>query len=201
MLSYIPYKRITKAITGGLALCLLCSLLGVTGQAQGVREDVVRLHVLANSDSTADQTVKLQVRDAVTALAADWESATPEQARQMADSHLSHIQEVAQQVVVDAGYDYPVTAEQTRMYFTTRQYGDVTLPAGTYDTVRVTLGEGKGQNWWCVVYPPLCVGSATQGSTVLDQGQQAFVTGGNYEVKFKVVEWVESFFEIFRKKV
>lgn len=197
MLSYIPYRRITKAITGGLLLCLLCSLLGVTGQAQGVREDVVRLHVLANSDSTADQTVKLQVRDAVTAVAATWESATPEQARHMADSHLSHIQEVAQRVVRNAGCDYPVTVERTNMYFTTRQYGDVTLPAGTYDAVRITLGEGKGQNWWCVMYPPLCVGAA-QGSALSDAGQQTFISGDGYEVRFKVVEWVESFFQIFR---
>ena len=202
MLSYtIPYRRITKAITGGLVLCLLCSLLGVTGQAQGVREDVVRLHILANSDSTADQTLKLQVRDAVVAATAGWQAETPEMARTTATQDLPHIREIAQQVVADAGYDYPVEVELTRMYFTTRQYGEVTLPAGMYDAVRVTLGEGKGQNWWCVVYPPLCVGAATEGTDRLDTPQQAFVAGDDYQVRFKVVEWVESFFEIFRKKV
>lgn len=200
MLSYniIPYKRITKAITGGLVLCLLCSLLGVTGQASGVRENVVRLHILANSDSTADQTVKLKVRDAVTQATAGWQAATPEEMRQVAAEDLSRIQKVAQQTVREAGYHYPVEVELTRMYFTTRQYEDTTLPAGMYDAVRVTLGEGKGQNWWCVVYPPLCLGAATIPDESLTEGQQDFVSGGQYQVRFKVVEWVESFLQIFR---
>ena len=187
-----------KAITGGLLLCLLCSLLGVTGQAQGVREDVVRLHILANSDSTADQTVKLQVRDAVVAATAGWDLEDPALARSVATRDLEKIQAIAEQTVADAGCHYPVNVELTRMYFTTRQYGEVTLPAGIYDAIRVTLGEGKGQNWWCVVYPPLCVGAATEGAHGLDSRQQAFVNGGDYAVRFKVVEWLESFLEIFR---
>lgn len=194
----IPYRRIIKAVTGGLALCLLCSLLGVYGQADGVREDVVRLHILANSDSTADQTVKLLVRDAVVAATEGWAADNPEQARSAAADQLPQIREIAQQTVADAGCDYPVEVEMTRMYFTTRQYGDTTLPAGMYDAVRVTLGEGKGQNWWCVVYPPLCVGAATEGVEALDRRQQTFVTGDTYEVRFKVVEWVESFLQLFR---
>lgn len=194
----IPYRRIIKAVTGGLALCLLCSLLGVYGQADGVREDVVRLHILANSDSTADQTVKLLVRDAVVAATEGWAADNPEQARSAAADQLPQIREIARQTVADAGCDYPVEVEMTRMYFTTRQYGDTTLPAGMYDAVRVTLGEGKGQNWWCVVYPPLCVGAATEGVEALDRRQQTFVTGDTYEVRFKVVEWVESFLQLFR---
>lgn len=194
----IPYRRIIKAVTGGLALCLLCSLLGVYGQADGVREDVVRLHILANSDSTADQTVKLLVRDAVVAATEGWAANNPEQARSAAADQLPQIREIALQTVADAGCDYPVEVEMTRMYFTTRQYGDTTLPAGMYDAVRVTLGEGKGQNWWCVVYPPLCVGAATEGVEALDPRQQTFVTGDTYEVRFKVVEWVESFLQLFR---
>lgn len=194
----IPYRRMIKAVTGGLLLCLLCSLLGVAGQAQGVREDVVRLHILAHSDSTADQTVKLQVRDAVVAATGGWETADPEDARAVAAGDLDRIRQVAQQTVAAAGCDYPVAVEMTRMYFTTRQYGDTTLPAGMYDAVRVTLGEGKGQNWWCVVYPPLCVGAATEGANALDSRQQAFVSGDTYAVRFKVVEWLESFLQIFR---
>ena len=198
MRSYIPYRRIVKAVTGGLVLCLLYSLMGVAGQAQGVREEVVRLHILAHSDSTADQTVKLQVRDAVVAAADGWEADGPEATRAVAAADLERIRQVAQQTVAAAGCDYPVAVEMTRMYFTTRQYGDTTLPAGMYDAVRVTLGEGAGQNWWCVVYPPLCVGAATEGTDALGSRQQAFVSGGAYEVRFKVVEWLESFLQIFR---
>lgn len=195
------HRRLVKAVTGALVLCLLGSLLGVYGQAQGVRDSVVRLHILANSDSTADQTLKLQVRDAVTAAAADWPltADNAEEAAALARESLPHIQAVAQQTVSAAGYDYPVAVELDDMYFTTRQYDTVTLPAGTYRAVRVTIGEGRGQNWWCVMYPPLCVGSGADLSDALSAGQQDYVQGGErYRVRFWLVEWVESFLQMFR---
>ena len=132
-------RRILKAICGGLVLCLLLSIGGVYGQAKGVREEVLRLHILANSDSTADQTVKLQVRDAVTAAAAGWldGAADAEDALAMAQAQLPRIREAAQEAVAAAGADYPVKVETVRMYFTTRQYDTYTLPAGMYDAVRI----------------------------------------------------------------
>ena len=195
------HRRWIKAATGALALCLLCSILGIYGQAQGVRDSVVRLHVLANSDSTADQTLKLQVRDAVTEAAADWplEAEDADQALALAKERLPHIEAVARQTVAAAGYDYPVTAQLDDMYFTTRQYDSVTLPAGIYRAVRVTIGEGKGQNWWCVMYPPLCVGSGTDLSDTLSPQQQEYVQGGTrYRVRFWLVEWMETFLQMFR---
>lgn len=197
-------KRVIKAVTGGLILCLLLSVGQLYGQAAGVREAVVRLHILAHSDSTADQTLKLQVRDAVVEAAAGWLDGadSPAAARTLAQERLPQLQEVAAQTVEQAGYDYPVAVEMTRMYFTTRRYDTVTLPAGMYDAVRVTIGNGAGQNWWCVVYPPLCAGAATDRrslSQVLDPRQEALVQGAErYIVRFKVLEWVESFLQIFR---
>ena len=144
----ILYKqRWIKSVCGGLALCLLLSIGGVYGQAAGVRDTVVRLHILANSDSTADQTLKLQVRDAVTAAAADWRADNPAEARQMAQAQLPHLEAVARDTLLEAGCDDEVAVEFTRMYFTTRRYGSTTLPAGMYDAVRVTIGAGAGQNW------------------------------------------------------
>ena len=186
-------RRIIKAICGGLALCLLLSIGGVYGQATGVQQEVVRLHVLANSDSTADQTLKLQVRDAVTAAAAAWHADTPAAARRQAQEALPHLQAVAQDTLRQAGCHDAVQVEFTRMYFTTRQYGSTTLPAGMYDAVRVTIGEGKGQNWWCVMYPPLCVGGATTQNTL-----SPATNSQPYTLRFKVVEWVESFLQLFR---
>lgn len=193
MLFYIPYRRIIKAVCGGLVLCLLLSIGGVYGQAAGVREQVVRLHILANSDTTADQTLKLQVRDAVTAATADWTADSPAAARRIAQESLPRLQAVAEQTVRAAGCQDPVAVEMTRMYFTTRQYGTTTLPAGMYDAVRITLGEGKGQNWWCVAYPPLCVGGAAGRDTL-----SPITEGEPYVLRFKVVEWIESFLQIFR---
>lgn len=195
------HTRIIRAVTGGLMLCLLCSLVGVYGQAQGVRDSVVRLHILANSDSTADQTLKLQVRDALTDAAAGWLDGAENsaQALTLAERHLPQLQAVAEQTVAAAGAAYPVRVELKNLYFTTRQYDSVTLPAGRYDAVQVTLGEGRGQNWWCVVFPPFCAGAATRAETVLSPGQQAYVENGSrYEVRFKVVEWLESFLQLFR---
>ena len=195
------HRRWIKAATGALALCLLCSILGIYGQAQGVRDSVVRLHVLANSDSTADQTLKLQVRDAVTEAAADWplEVENADQAAALARERLPQIQAVAQQTVAAAGYNYPVTVTLDDIYFTTRQYDTVTLPAGIYRAVQVTIGEGKGQNWWCVMYPPLCVGGATGGPESFNSAQQDYVQGGTkYRVRFWLVEWVETFLQMFR---
>jgi len=191
-------RRVIKAICGGLILCLLLSVWGVYGQAAEVREDVVRLHILANSDSTADQTLKLQVRDAITRAAADWAAADPAAARELARDELPRLQAVAQQTVRDAGCNHPVAVEMTRMYFTTRQYGAVTLPAGMYDAVRVTIGAGAGQNWWCVVYPPMCVGGAADGDAPAQMPDMLTGDGERYILRFKLVEWIESFLQLFR---
>ena len=198
-----PYKKAIKAVTGGLILCLLLSIGGLYGQCEGVREQVVRLHILAHSDSTEDQTLKLQVRDAIVAAADGWgDTLSPAAALAQAEYRLPDLQALAQQTVWDAGYDYPVTVELTRMYFTTRQYDTVTLPAGMYEAVRVIIGDGNGQNWWCVLYPPLCLGAATDRdlAQVMGTGQAALMTGGQqYILRFKVVEWFEMLLQPFRK--
>ena len=197
-------KRWVKAVSGALVICLMLSVCQLHGTCQGVRDNAVRLHILANSDSAEDQALKLKVRDAVLALSADWqeEAATAADALVLAESRLPAVQATAQAVVAAAGYDYPVTAEVCRMYFTTRQYDTLTLPAGTYDAVRLQIGAGEGQNWWCVMYPPLCVGAATdrrQATSLWSDNQQELVKNGDrYVVKFKVVEWVQSLLSKFR---
>ncbi len=190
-------RRLLRAGIGGLTLCLLISLCGFYGRCTGVRESVVRLHILANSDSDEDQALKLKVRDAVVEAAAGWldGAENADEALTMAQERLPKLKAVAQQTVTDAGYDYPVDATLCTMYFTTRQYDTITLPAGVYEAVRFTIGSGEGKNWWCVVYPPLCAGAAMQRKTlddVLDSEQVAMVTDGErFEVRFKVVEWWE----------
>ncbi len=198
-------KRFLRAGVGGLVLCLLISLCGFYGRCTGVRESVVRLHILANSDSEEDQALKLKVRDAVVEAAAGWldGAENAEEALTMAQERLPELKAVAQQTVTDAGYDYPVDATLCTMYFTTRQYDTVTLPAGVYEAVRFTIGSGEGKNWWCVVYPPLCAGAAMGRRTlsdVLDSEQVTMVTEPErFEVRFKVVEWWENFVDRLRR--
>lgn len=197
-------RRGIAAVGGGLVICLLLSLCGLYGQCEGVRNGVVRLHILANSDSEADQSLKLQVRDAVTEAAAGWldGAENAEEAMVLAEEALPRLQAVAQETVTAAGYDYPVRAELCEMYFTTRRYDAVTLPAGNYRAVRLSIGAAEGKNWWCVVYPPLCAGSATDRrglSDVLTAPQQKLVEGGGrYVVRFKLVEWFEQILRYFR---
>ena len=197
-------KRWIKAVSGALVICLTLSVCQLHGTCESVREDVVRLHILANSDSAEDQALKLKVRDAILEASADWQevAATPEEALALAKARLPHIQAVAQEVMAAEGYTYPVRAEVCRMYFTTRQYDTVTLPAGQYDAVRISIGEAEGQNWWCVMYPPLCVGAATnrkKATALWSDNQKKLVQGDSrYAVKFKVVEWAQKIFSWFR---
>lgn len=200
---YLSKRRWIKAICGGVVLCLTLSIGGLYGQAATVRESVVRLHILPHSDTTADQTLKLQVRDAVTAAAAGWldTAADPEEALATAREQLPRLQAIAEEVVQEAGCAYSVKVSLERMYFTTRQYGTLTLPAGMYHAVRITLGDGAGQNWWCVAFPPLCVGGAADEAGWRQAGLDppALTRGGSpYILRFKVLEWVESFLQLFR---
>ncbi len=195
--------RLIKAAAGGLALCVLLSVCGFYGNWQHIRDSVVRLHILANSDTTADQVLKLQVRDTVAETTAELMEGVvdADEALAAVREHLPQIEAAAQQTVRSAGYAYPVRAEVCEMYFATRQYEHATLPAGMYDAVRVTIGAGKGQNWWCVMFPPMCAGTATERAfeDVLGADQQAMVSQGDrYIIRFKIVEWIESFFQLFR---
>lgn len=191
--------RWVKAIAMGLFLCMILSLCGFSGDCTDLRDRVVRVHILAHSDSAEDQQLKLQVRDAVVkSSAALFEGiTTADEAMAAAKTHLPDLQRVAQETVAAAGYDYPVTAELTNMYFSTRDYDDGRFPAGVYRALRIVIGDGKGKNWWCVAFPPICLGSATDHtadlSDVLTDGQQEMVEHANrYAVRFKVVEWFES---------
>lgn len=192
-------KRWTKAVAGGLVLCLLLQVLGFAGSSAGIRERVIRLHVLAHDDSDAEQALKLKVRDAVSEAAAVLVGGVTdrEEALRRLRDGLPQLAEAGQACVREAGYAHTVRAELTEMYFTTRAYEEGTYPAGVYDALRVTIGDGAGRNWWCVLYPPLCVSAAMKSPTaedVLTKSQRQVVSTPRYAVRFKVVEWWESLF-------
>jgi len=171
-------------------------------------DSVIRFHVIANSDSQADQALKLAVRDRVLARAEAIypENATLDEAQAALEGHLNLLAAAGREVVEEQGYDYPVTAQLTDCWFPTKEYEGFALPAGSYTALRVTIGEGKGQNWWCVAFPPLCLGAASEtvdqaleaGHFTPDQG--ALITSENegYVLKFKAMEWLgelQGFFE------
>ena len=165
-------------------------------RCEDVSDKVLRLHVLANSDSEADQALKLQVRDAVLEASADLfrDLGTKTEAMDAVSSQKEALQAVAQRTVEENGYDYPVTVELTETYFNTRTYEDITMPAGYYDAFQVKIGAAAGKNWWCVLFPAICVPAATgpQLDDVLTDAELELVQEDGYEIRFKVVEWYEA---------
>lgn len=143
------------------ALSLMTGAMALRTQDQ-LAEKVVRLHVLANSDSPEDQALKLEVRDVVLERAEALLSRCGgrQEAESLLRGQLLEFEDLARQVVRNAGYDYPVTVELAETRFPTREYDSFTLPAGNYLALRVLIGEAAGQNWWCVVFPPLCAAAS-----------------------------------------
>lgn len=186
-----------KALILAVVLMMLCTITGFAGQCETISDRVLRLHVLANSDSQEDQALKLKVRDKVLECSAYMldDAQDLNQAEALTEQNLQDIQKAAQEEVYRQGYDYPVKVELTSMHFNTRVYETVTLPAGEYDALRVSIGEAQGHNWWCVMFPPMCLPAAEESKElqdVLDPAQMEIVEGGSqYEVKFKTIEVLE----------
>jgi len=136
------------------------------------KEDVIRLHVLANSDSTADQQLKLKVRDAIITYLAPYLEQVSEKdvARSIVLTHQNQLLDVAKQVLIMNGADYPITLETGMYDFPIKSYGNLVLPAGKYEAVRVLIGQAEGKNWWCVLFPPLCFVDITNATAIPAQG-------------------------------
>lgn len=162
---------------------------------------VIRLHVVAHSDSEEDQALKLLVRDAVLEKAAPLlEGADGRAAAERALApRLDELARAGAEVLAAEGCGDAVTVALADQWFPTKAYDGFSLPAGRYRALRVTIGEGAGHNWWCVVFPPLCLGSVTEQSVetvageALSEDQVALITGqdGGYVLKFRIIEWWE----------
>lgn len=179
------------------ALCALCVSLCVGTWAQVRQRDIssslVRLHVIAASDETAEQELKLRVRDNVLEYLTPVldKAESPEEAQRIINGELTSIKAAAEACA--GGRSVSVTLGQE--YYPTREYEGFTLPAGQYQSLRVILGEGKGHNWWCVVFPPLCVSAAEQNKALdaMSEPERGLITEADgYELRFRIVElWGE----------
>jgi len=190
-------RRWELALLLALAAAILWGAASLSRQ-EDLGRKVIRLHVIANSDSPEDQALKLRVRDRVLARAQELleQSADMAQAREVLTSALPELTREAQQVLAAAGCGDGVRARLEPAEFPTKDYDGFSLPAGKYLALRVIIGEGRGQNWWCVVFPPLCLGSVTETAAQaaaeggFSQEEIALLTGeeGGYVVKFKAIE-------------
>lgn len=202
----MKHKRSSHSYPLDLALALslaLCFLAAACGQfcrdcreAQGA---VLRLHILANSNSAEDQQLKLRVRERLLEEGANWfsPSSNKEEAQAALQERLPQLAALAEEELRAAGCDATVAVELRHETFPRRCYGDYTLPAGDYDALRVLLGEGEGQNWWCVLYPNLCLPAAWEQQP--DEAAEApaalepFYQPGGYEPRFALVELFQRF--------
>lgn len=155
------------AILLGLLYCVLTAKpnADIATLQSGIADRIVRFHVIANSDSEEDQTLKLKVKEAVVSYTKPLlaNSADINESRQLLLNEQEHIRTLAQQVVTENGYDYPVHVELTKTYFPTKSYGSYTFPPGQYEAFEVKIGNASGKNWWCVLYPPLCFIDVSHG--------------------------------------
>ena len=191
------YQIAEISIAVGLIISIVFSFVNFGAECGNIRNNVIRLHVLANSDSEKDQNVKLLVRDALLSCGSEIFSGTVsrDNAEECLTREKNLLTEKANKVLKENGFEYKAEIVITDEYFQTRDYEEFTLPAGEYKALKVVLGKGEGHNWWCIMFPPLCLPAATEKTnTEIILGNDSVEIISNpvkYEMKFKVIEIVE----------
>ena len=189
--------KIRISIVIGIVTAVIFSICSFAKTSEEIRSDVLRLHVIANSDSSVDQNLKLRLRDYILEEGEDIfdGSVNVENAVKKIEPKLAELEKSAETFVKNAGFDYDVKITLSNEYFTTRTYESVTLPAGKYLALRVVIGSGEGHNWWCVMFPPMCVPAADKKDEIenvfTDKEIKLVESKPKYEPRFKVVEIYE----------
>lgn len=152
-----------------------------------IAKSVIRLHVIANSNEEADQALKLKVRDRILKEAAGifTTALEPEEALKKATKEKSRLLSAAKQVIKENGYNYNVEIQTGNFTFPAKNYGEIMLPAGNYDALRIVIGEGKGKNWWCVMFPPLCL---AKGTVKVSKDSDAYLKSHLTESEYKLIK-------------
>lgn len=194
---------------------IVCASSYVSAVSSNISSSVFRLHVIAHSDSCEDQNLKYIVRDRVLDYMnslVDSDVSSKDEIMKVVSDNLESFKSIAQNTVYENGYDYKVSVEIGNFAFPTKSYGDIALPAGYYDALRVSIGDAKGKNWWCVMFPPLCFVDVSSGivpedsketlEESLSDEEYELISGSSteFEVKFKFVEFFENFKNTFAQK-
>lgn len=202
-------RKIAKILCTCIILLTPLWLLSVIADRQTLSQNLIRLHVVADSDSEADQNIKLQVRDAITAslqpAMADLQDT--QQAQEYLRNHLAELEQIANQTLKEAGSQDQAAVTLEEEAFPVRHYDTFSLPSGVYQSLRITIGEGQGQNWWCVVFPSLCLPAAgedfsdTAAGAGFSEGLGSTLQGEQpYQVRFFLLDLlgkVQNFFHSF----
>ncbi len=199
-------KKWEVALIAAFVITALCagSIGSVAAEQRELSDKLIRLHVIANSDSEADQALKLKVRDAVTGeLEAMLKSAgSRDEAAETLRENLQLISRLCEDTIIREGYDYTVNVTLGVENYPTRVYDTFSLPAGEYQSLKITIGSGEGKNWWCVVFPPVCYTAATKedlSEMDFSDDEVELITddGGEQVFKFKILEWLSELKNLF----
>lgn len=196
MVAKISKKAFEWALVFGFVCSVFWSMASFDANCEELRDNVLRLHIVANSDSTADQELKIEIRDEILKQSETlFEKSTDlNSALKNAEENLEIYEEIANRVIEEQGFNYSATVKIGKRFFETRVYDDFTLPAGEYDALIVELGEGVGKNWWCVIFPGVCVPTDKEASLKDSVGEKSAKIAENpkpYKIRFKSVEIYE----------
>ena len=200
------------AVIGAMTVCINAEVNKIDSASEDYKEKLIRFHVIANSDNDDDQELKLKVRDGIISyLKPKLENSNSiSESEEIIKSEYDNLYKISREIVKENGYDYDISVGIEYSNFPTKQYSNVVLPAGEYKALKVIIGEGKGKNWWCVMFPPLCFVDEENGvideetdsklQSVLDEEEYELITSENkrevktVKLKFKIVEVVKSIF-------
>lgn len=199
-------KKFKISICVSMIVAIIFSICSFAKTSKEIRSDVLRLHVIANSDSSVDQNLKIRLRDFLLEQGKSIfdGSVNVENAVEKIEPQIPALEKSAKEFIQTSGFDYDVKISLSREYFTTRTYETLTLPAGRYLALRVVIGTGEGHNWWCVMFPPMCVPAADKKDeieNVFTEDEIKLVESSpKYEIRFKVVEICEEIKESLNEK-
>ena len=200
------FKRLGVILLLFILYTFVCAFSYANTVSADLANSVFRLHIIANSDSPEDQNLKLLVRDNVLSYMKEISSdvSSKEEVISLMNEHLDDFYKIARETIVNAGFDYDVDLEIGNFDFPTKVYGNVSLPAGFYDTLRIKIGEASGHNWWCVMFPTLCFVDVSSGtidedskdvleSNLNDEEFELVVSDApTFNFKFKLVEFFDN---------
>ena len=206
MKSFSKFKNIIILLILLLVYIFICAFSYVNAVSTDIQNSVFRLHVIANSDSDEDQNLKYIVRDKVleyiSSLSKDLSS--KEEVIRLVKNNINEIQKIAENTVKENGYNYSIKLSIGNFAFPTKTYGDISLPSGMYDALKIEIGKASGKNWWCVMFPPLCFVDVTSG-IVPEESKQIMKenlsneeyeliseSNNNMNFKFKIVEMFQN---------
>lgn len=210
------WKQYLRSIVFGVAAIMAISLNNAKAQQiqQGIAEQVIRFHVIANSNTEEDQTLKLKLKDYIAGYMQEVlkDSSNIEETREIIKQNLPQIQKKAEEFMKNQGYSYKIQTKLANCHFPEKVYGDCSFPAGDYEALEIIIGSGEGRNWWCVVYPSLCFVDGTYAVVseetkeelkhVLTEEEYAEITNqANKEVEVKYTLKTLSYFEEFKEKL